>query len=1004
MVKRKVFVSAYNDENYKNKLLEKSISYINKNQGNRFFYIVPNGRIINYYRKFFVENCNYLSNLNIITFQDIGKEFVDLSGKKLIDENLKQMLLINIMEKYSDLKDFHSYRNFLKHRGFIEELSAIIRNLKTSLINPEKYLNHIQSDGHLKNLASLYKEYELYLEENNLMDVDDYYLILIDAIKNKKLDDLNKLDFIIIDDFDSFRKQEYKLIEELSKYNLDIYINIPYARLDGFAHIDNTITNLKGLGYEIIDNCIEEDRGLISNRIFSRNKENIKLNTNLSLIKAPSKKLEVYKVIEIVKEKYIQGFALTDMAIIVPNMKEYEAILTEAFKSEKLANTLEEKYLLISSHIAKELINIYVYLEARENTSFINIINSKYFKFSSGEYTDDLEDIYRQNLELDDNIEKDLLEEIIEIKQKVSHIEEFLGSARTLKDYLISSLDLIKYFNLVENIYSNYHQNNNYNILYRDLKIIEKIKEDFESFIDLSISRKKIKRKDYVDFLIMYFENTYISLYEGNNSGISVLSLETARGLNFKSIFILGLTQGEYPNLERGASPIIEKNIKFFKELGLEYKGYYERLDKAAFDFTRILSLAEEDIYLSYSENLSESSLPSIFWDEIILVAEESKNHINYIDMDLSYNLDLDLEEITNERKLYFYLCQNKFLTEEVDTVMVKDVARRAEIEKNRFIEENPYNGFIRNEQILRNLSKSLENKVYSPSFLESYGQCPLSFYLERILSLDSYSRDGQEIGNLEFSLINSKIIDRFYEENKRNIKVYLDENNNTDIDIEYISAYIKENYFKELINMNYSITSPIFNLQMEMNIRKLTDYIKSDLENMKELPFQIKFYVDQEENKTSKSREIEIEGKNYYISTRVDRIDIWDEKGIVMKNYKNSNYRIYNEKDIKEGLSLYLPLTSLVFEDEEVIALIYDIIPRKESKILLFDNDYEEFISKEKFNNLSEEELEDLRNIAKAYIEEYMAKIENGYFPASDKSCPSFCKFKDLCRLAKGV
>src|SRR5699024_6481574 len=122
-----------------------------------------------------------------------------------------------------------------------------------------------------------------------------------------------------------------------------------------------------------------------------------------------------------------------------------------------------------------------------------------------------------------------------------------------------------------------------------------------------------IRIEDFYNILERYLEETTVIKTEANREGVNILTPITASGINSKALFIVGLVQGKYPNLQQETFFFNENTFGPLKKLGLSLKSYEEKLDNDSLQFTMALTNCKEKLYLSYPERYSsnEENIPS---------------------------------------------------------------------------------------------------------------------------------------------------------------------------------------------------------------------------------------------------------------------------------------------------------------------------------------------------------------------------------------------------------
>jgi ATP-dependent helicase/DNAse subunit B len=152
MPKRVVYFSELNNV-MKDELLKKGRRYIRENKGDRFYYILPSGNLIFEYRKMFLEGMPGGFDINIITFDDIANNMMNLKNKKYIDSEIKKSILNNIMKELKNEGKINYYDDIAFTKGFINDISKIIGKIKQSLISPEDFLKRCPDTQYYKEIG-----------------------------------------------------------------------------------------------------------------------------------------------------------------------------------------------------------------------------------------------------------------------------------------------------------------------------------------------------------------------------------------------------------------------------------------------------------------------------------------------------------------------------------------------------------------------------------------------------------------------------------------------------------------------------------------------------------------------------------------------------------------------------------------------------------------------------------------------------------------------------------
>src|SRR5690606_24677016 len=93
-------------------------------------------------------------------------------------------------------------------------------------------------------------------------------------------------------------------------------------------------------------------------------------------------------------------------------------------------------------------------------------------------------------------------------------------------------------------------------------------------------------------------------------------------------------------------------------------------------------------------------------------------------------------------------------------------LARSVERDAHPALRPNPWNGRIRDPEILRQLRETFDESYrWSASKLESYARVPFLFLLQRVLRVDPKEEADEETSPLAFGSVAHEILERFYSE-----------------------------------------------------------------------------------------------------------------------------------------------------------------------------------------------------------------------------------------------
>ncbi|NLJ77987.1 MAG: hypothetical protein GX329_01350, partial [Tissierellia bacterium] len=480
-----VYLGSFNNDSGE-RLFKKALGYVKENKGKKFYYILPNGQLLNRYRQRLIREAENVFDINTFTFDNMVDRILGDSPHKYIDEQIKGVLISRVLRILKEEDRLNYYGDIASKKGFIKILIDIIGELKRSLITPDIYMELSPDTPFYREIGLIYEEYERELCTNTLVDREGSFG---EALSRLEQDSsyFDGLDLIIIDQFFDFRPQEMGLLSRIVDIGVPIHINMPFHREESFDTLTNTLIELKDLGFTIL----HMDEGeptyyeRMANTILSQDAGPLDPNPDINMIRAPNGYLELKKIAERIKRYHMDGIALEDIGVVLADPSEYGDMICRIFEEEGIPCSLDHDIRLIEIPLIREILYI---LELARNdmdkSSVINRIKCSYFRICGDEEGDLAEYMLRgldfESLsELDDDrlqeyIHQEMMMDIIEMIQeenrglpKRSHIEVYI-------DYIAG---LIEEYGIDGSIAEIYNRTQDYDLLHRDFVALDRFRE-----------------------------------------------------------------------------------------------------------------------------------------------------------------------------------------------------------------------------------------------------------------------------------------------------------------------------------------------------------------------------------------------------------------------------------------------------------------------------------------------------------------------------------------------
>ena len=162
----------------------------------------------------------------------------------------------------------------------------------------------------------------------------------------------------------------------------------------------------------------------------------------------------------------------------------------------------------------------------------------------------------------------------------------------------------------------------------------------------------------YYQMITVGLKNSGLGKIPGTQDQVIVGDVERSRSHKVKTIFIIGMNDGSFPNIRKEEGFLGDEDREKLKKAGIELaKGTLENLYEDTFNIYKAFTTAEESIYLSYSssDNEGKSLRPSIYLNKIKRIFPKIQEESDVINPQY---------EITNIKATYDELLENLIKSE----------------------------------------------------------------------------------------------------------------------------------------------------------------------------------------------------------------------------------------------------------------------------------------------------------------------------------------------------
>ena len=481
--------------------------------------------------------------IQISTFHSFGLSILQKHYEKLglsknftiLDSDDSNVVIKNI------LKDMNYEENY-------RAIKSIISNNKNALIDSNEFERFVNND-YDEMILDIYKRYENRLKRNNSVDFDD--LLMLPIILFRKYPSVLKeyqeqYRYILIDEYQDTNEAQYLLAKMISAK----YKNICVAGDDSQSIYSWRGSNYKNIlnfekdypdcktvyleqNYRSTKTIIEASNELIKNNVHRKdknlwtdNEQGVKIEYHTAL----NEKDEAYYVIKEINKLVDEGVKLKDIAVLYRTNAQ-----SQNFEKELVLSNIPYKVVgSVYFYNRKEIKDLMAYLKLIYNkdddVSLSRIINVPKRKIGKTTLDNLREKANSLNVSLYDAIDagkelefKKLIEELRNQKDEmtlVSFIELVLDKTGLIKE--LENEDTIEAESRIEN-----------------LKEFKTIAIQFEENYGI------ISLEDFLNEISLVAD---ITEYR-DSDGITLMTIHSAKGLEFDHVFIVGLEESIFPHL-----------------------------------------------------------------------------------------------------------------------------------------------------------------------------------------------------------------------------------------------------------------------------------------------------------------------------------------------------------------------------------------------------------------------------------------------------------------------
>ena len=444
-------------------------------------------------------------------------------------------------------------KRILKENGYDPakyEIRTIINKIssaKNDGISPDEYTKLFLNDLDIV-IGLVYKEYTKLLKDNNSVDFDDLLLKPVELLKKNKIileKYQERFKYILVDEYQDTNSIQYELCKLLASKYKNIFVvgdanqSIYSFRNADYRNILNFEKDYKNAKVILLEENYRSTNNILkaANSVIKNNSEGKKLNLwsskrdgeLIDYIRCEDEIKEANFVINKIKDLISNGYKYSDIAVLYRTNAQ-SRVVEDAFVRNNITHNIIESYYFYNRKEIKDLI---AYLKLIYNpcdsVSLERIINVPKRGIGAKSIENLRKKATENNISMFDAIDSG---KELEFKKMILKLQEFSLNAN-LSD-------------LIEEILSTTGLRMEYEIN-KSLENEAKV-ENLNEFKTVALMFEESGIYDLQTFLENIALVSDRGQYSNDGDEVSIMTLHSAKGLEFNVVFLLGMEEGLFPH------------------------------------------------------------------------------------------------------------------------------------------------------------------------------------------------------------------------------------------------------------------------------------------------------------------------------------------------------------------------------------------------------------------------------------------------------------------------
>lgn len=451
------------------------------------------------------------------------------------------------------IADLDLNKDVFKPRAVISEIS----NIKNKGISPIEFIEENKSDYYLNKIGYIYDLYQKKLKQNNALDFDDLLIKTVELLReNPEIRDFytNKYEYVFVDEYQDTNGIQYELIKLISGKNPNLTVvgdndqSIYKWRGADINNILNFEKDFPGAKIVKLEQNYRSSQNIlnVANKVIKNNSTRIEKNlwtsrddgNKVIYREFPHSNEEEYAVINKIASLRYKGEEFKDMAILYRTNAQSrgfeEALVREAIPYKIVGG--------LKFYDRMEVKDVLAYLRVLnnpdDNVSLARIINKPRRGIGDTSLADMVDYAEKNNISLYNVVTNIENYEDLNLRS-IKNIKNFGSILKILRER-VNELSVGKLFEEVL-FESGYVEDLKSQKTIEAKTRIENIEELHSNIMEYD--REGVELAEYLNTLSLLSDVDKTA----EESGVNLMTMHSAKGLEFNTVFLVGLEEGLFP-------------------------------------------------------------------------------------------------------------------------------------------------------------------------------------------------------------------------------------------------------------------------------------------------------------------------------------------------------------------------------------------------------------------------------------------------------------------------